>query len=85
MIGFIEHFGTARDYILQFTILHTSANVHSYICTGRCSVAASNNVLYLSSGSPNYHRPRQEQRLKTTEPQQFSNSRTEWLTQTLTN
>jgi hypothetical protein len=31
MTGFIRPFGTARDYILQFTIKHTSIRSHVFI------------------------------------------------------
>jgi hypothetical protein len=56
MIGFIGLFDRARDYILQFTVTytHTHTSVHSQVFTSRCSVAASNGGLSLSSRFPNY-------------------------------
>jgi hypothetical protein len=56
MIGFIGFFDTARDYHLQFTIrnTHTRIDVHSYIFTSRCSVAASNGGRFLSFGFPKF-------------------------------
>jgi hypothetical protein len=43
MIGFIGLFDIARDYTLQFSIIHTHTHtsVHSHIFTSRYSVAAS--------------------------------------------
>jgi hypothetical protein len=31
VIGFIEHFDTARDYTLQFTITHTHTHTHTSV------------------------------------------------------
>jgi hypothetical protein len=86
--GFIAHFDTARDYNLQFIILHTS--VYSHMCTSRCSVAAFNGERSPSSGFPNYLRPQlppshsnSSKRLNISSSP--TNSLTEWLTQSLTN
>jgi hypothetical protein len=52
MIGFIGLFDTARDYNLQFTVMHIHTIVHSRVFTS-LMVTASNGGRSPSSGFPN--------------------------------
>jgi hypothetical protein len=88
MIGFIELFDTASDYTSQFIITHTYSSVHSHVFTSRCLVAASNSGRSPFSGFPIIPASAtsfSHQQLTRTEPQHFSNSPTDWLTESFTN
>jgi hypothetical protein len=88
MIGFIGLFDTSRDCTLQFTITHTHTSVYSHVFTSRCSVAASNGGLFPSSGFPKLFSASatsfSQQQFTTAEPQQFSYSLTNWLSNSVT-